>query len=221
MTNQVTDFDAGKTGWKGLYVVSGAAALLAGVLTFIGGIYLITTGLQSSTINSWLSLAGNNWLVVLFQLHAGINGVQLNQLYMLNLLDIGIMLLVAITFLGLYAAVRSASKIWSIIALVQPFLGLVIFIATLSAGRSAVMGAVLVISLVMLLRSTPFSNAVAYAGIPASVLLLVGDLSASIALSSIIAVFIGIGYVLLIIWLVLVGQQLIQLGRPESKGGYP
>ena len=221
MTNQVTDVDAGKTGWKGLYVVSGAAALLAGVLTFIGGIYLITTGLQSSTINSWLSLVGNNWLVVLFQLHAGINGVQLNQLYMLNLLDIGIMLLVAITFLGLYAAVRSASKIWSIIALVQPFLGVVIFIATLSAGRSAVMGAVLVISLVMLLRSTPFSNAVAYAGIPASVLLLVGDFSTSIALSSIIAAFIGIGYVLLIIWLVLVGQQLIQLGRPESKGGYP
>jgi hypothetical protein len=216
----VTDVDAGKTDWRGLYAVSGAAALLVGVLTFIGGMYLITTGLQSSTTSGWLSLVGNNWLVVLLQRHAGINGVQLNQLYMLNLLDIGIMLLVAIAFLGLYAAVRSASKIWSIIALVQPFLGVVIFIATLSAGRSAVMGAVLVISLVILLRSTTFSTAVAYIGIPASVLLLVGDLSASIALSGIIAFFVGIGYVLLIIWFVLVGQRLIQLGRPESKGGY-
>ena len=126
------------------------------------------------------------------------------------------MVLVAIMFLGLYAALRRASKIWSIIALVQPFLGIVIFIATNSAGRSAVMGAVLVISFVML-RSNTFSNATAYVGILVSVLLLVGDVSVSIARSSIIAILIGIGYVLLITWFSLVGRRLFQLGRGVSK----
>lgn len=133
------------------------------------------------------------------------------------------MILVAVTFLGLYAAVRSASKIWSIIALVQPFLGIMIFIVTHSAGRSAVIGAVLVISLTMLVRSTTFSKAIAYVGLAASVLLLVGDLTASIALSSTIAILVGIGYILIIIWLFLVGRRLFQLGRFESesstKGG--
>lgn len=155
--NHGTDAETADSRWKSLYKVSGAAALIAGALVLIAGIDLITTGLQPSTINGWLSLFGNNWLVLLFKLHAGVSGVQLDQLYVLNLLDIVIMVLVATMFLGLYAALRRASKIWSIIALVQPFLGIVIFIATKTAGRSAVMGAVLVISFVMLRRNT-FSN---------------------------------------------------------------
>jgi hypothetical protein len=126
------------------------------------------------------------------------------------------MVLVATLFLGLYVALRRASKIWSIIALAQPFLGIVIFIATNSAGRSAVMGAVLVISFVML-RSDTFSNATAYVGILASVLLLVGDVSVSIARSSTIAILVAIGYVLLIVWFFLVGRRLFQLGRGVSK----
>lgn len=194
-----------------LYKVSSAAALITGVLLLIAGIDPITTGLQF-IINGWLSWFGNNWLVLLFKLHAGVNGVQLSQLYVLNFLDIVIMILVAITFLGLYVALRRASKIWSLIALVQPFLGILIFIATKSAGRSAVMGAVLVMSFVML-RSNTFSNNIAYAGILASVLLLVGDLSVSIARSSIIAILIGIGYVLLITWFFMVGRRLFQLSK--------
>jgi hypothetical protein len=214
--NQVTDAETADFGWNWLYKVSGAAALIAGVLVLIAGIDLITTGLQPSTIYSWLSLFGNNWLILLFKLHAGVNGVHLDHLYVLNLLDIVIMVLVATMFLGLYVALRRASEIWSIIALTQPFLGIVIFIATNSAGRSAVMGAMLVISFVML-RSNTFSNATAYVGILASVLLLVGDVSVSIARSSIIAILIAIGYVLLIIWFFLVGRRLFHLGRGVSR----
>jgi hypothetical protein len=214
--NQVTDAETADLSWNWLYKVGGAAALIVGVLVLIAGIDLIITGLQPSTLYSWLSLFGNNWLILLFTLHAGVNGVQLDRLYVLNLLDIVIMVLVATLFLGLYVALRRASKIWSIIALAQPFLGIVIFIATNSAGRSAVMGAVLVISFVML-RSDTFSNATAYVGILASVLLLVGDVSVSIARSSTIAILVAIGYVLLIVWFFLVGRRLFQLGRGVSK----
>ena len=158
---------------------------------------------------------GNNWLAKFFQLHARINGVQLSQQYTLNLLDLGILLLVAITFLGLYAAVRADSKIWSVVALIQPFLGIVTYVAT-TVGRIAVVTAILVMSLVMLFRHTRFSKATAYIGLPASVLLIVGDVSTRHVFSNVIAVLVGIGYVLLIIWLFLVGRRLVQLGNRES-----
>ena len=212
----VLDAETEDSAWRALYRTGGTAALIAGVLALIAGINLIITVLQPSTINSWLSLFGNNWIVLLFRLYAGVNGVRLDQLYVLNLYDIVIMALVATTFLGLYAALRRASKIWSIIALVQPFLGIIIFVATNSAGRCGVMSAVLVISFVML-RSNTFNNATAYVGILVGVFLLVGDFSGSIGRSSIIATIIGIGYVLLISWFFLVGRRLFQLERSVPK----
>jgi len=172
----------------------------------------IIASLQPGTTGGLLSLFGNNWLVTLFKLHAGVSGAQPGQLYVFNLLDTAIMALVAATFLGLYVALMRTSKIWSLIALVQPFLGMAIFIMTGSAGRSAVMGSVLVISLVML-RSNTFDKATAYTGILASAFLLVGDLGIDIARSSFIAVLVGAGYVLLMVWLFLVARKLIRRGR--------
>ncbi len=215
MDKPVSNVDTGKT-WRGLYTVSGAAAVLAGIFLVIGGLYLIATPLQPSVVNSWLSLVGNNWLVKFFQLHARINGVQLSQVYTLNLLDLGILVLVAVTFLGLYAAVRTDSRLWSVIALIQPFLGIVSYIATL-VGRIAVVTAVLTMSLIMLVRHTRFSKAIAYVGVPAGVLLIIGDVSTRHVFSPAIAVLVGIGYILLVIWLFLVGWRLVQL-RKHTAG---
>lgn len=216
--NPVTGVEKNDSSWNWLYKVSGTAALIAGVLVLIGGIDLIITGFRLGTINGWLSIFGNIWLLLLLKLHLGVNGVQLGQLYVLNFIDIIFMILVAIMFLGLYVALRRASKIWSIIALIQPFLGLIIFVATKQAGRSAVMGALLVISFVML-RSNTFSNATAYVGILASILLLIGDISVTIARSSIIAIFIGIGYVLLVTWFFMVSRRLFQLEARHFERG--
>jgi hypothetical protein len=159
-----SDIEAMDSRWNWIYKFSSVTALIAGILFLIAGIELIIMVFQSGTINGsfW-----SNWLILLFKLHAGFNGIQLNQLYVLNLLDIVIMVFIALTFLGLYVALRRASKIWSIIALIQPFLGILIFIATQSAGRSAVMGGILVISFVMLQNNT-FKNFTAFLGIIAS-----------------------------------------------------
>ncbi len=213
--NQVINTEMADSRWNWLYKLSGTAALVAGALFLIAAIELIITGFQPGAVNGWLTLIPDNWLMVILKLHAGINGVEPNQLYELNLLDVAIMALIGMTHLGLYAALRDRSKIWSIVALVQPFLGIALFVATKSAGRSGVMGAGLVISLVML-RGDIFNKAIAYIGILSSILLLLGDISVGIAHSNIIAILTGIGYMLLLAWLLLVAQKLFQLGRGVS-----
>jgi hypothetical protein len=124
-----------------------------------------------------------------------------------NPLDVSILALAAIVHLSLFAALRPTSKIWSVVAVVQPFLAIALFLITALLGRSAVMGAGLVISCVML-RSNIFSKTIALTGILASVLLLIGDFGTTPnSYSSTLAILIGIGYVLLVIWFFLVGQR--------------
>ena len=211
--NRIVNAEFAESRWNWLYQVSGVASLILGVLFLIAMTSLFTAGLSPSTINGWLSPFQNNWLVVLFKLNAGFDGVQFDLLYGLNPLDIAIMALVATMYLGLYAALWRTSRIWSIIAAVMPFLGIVIFIATRIAGRSGVMGAGLVISFVML-RSNIFGKVTAFVGILSSVLLLAGDFGTTEnSPSTIVAVLIGIGYVLLMTWFFLIARRLLQLGH--------
>lgn len=217
MPNQATRLKEADSRWSWLYKISGAAALLAGVLLLMGMINLIIAVLQPGTINGWLSPFEDNWLIVIFRVHAGFSGAHIGLLHGLDFLDIVILALVGTIYLGLYAALKRTSRIWSIIAAIQPFLGIVLFVATKTAGRSGVMGAGLVSSLVMLWSRT-FSKATAYIGILASVLLLAGDLSAGvIPPSTVVATFFGVGYVLLTTWFFLVAQRLFQLGRGVLK----
>lgn len=200
-----------------IYKVSSVAALTAGALFLISAIDLILTVLHLDSKMNGLSLFQNNWLIVIFKLHAGFSGITLDQLHILNVLDIVILAIVGTMFLGLYSALRKTSKIWSIIAALQPFLGMVLFIMTKNAGRSGVMGAALVISFVML-QSDTFNKFTAYLGILASTLLLVGDFSAGvISPLAILATLVGIGYVSLVAWFFLVARQLFQLGESEGK----
>ncbi|KKN41879.1 hypothetical protein LCGC14_0718740, partial [marine sediment metagenome] len=130
------------------------------------------------------------------------------------LLDILIMVLFGIMSLALYPALRKVSKIWSIVAISEPFLGIVIFIITHSAGRSGVLAVVLTISIIML-WSNNFSKITAYMGILAGGLLLTGDILSTSSLF-IIAIIIAIGYILIMIWCILIALKLFQI----SKIGY-
>lgn len=213
MMNQVTAVETTESRWHWLYRISGAAALIIGMVLLVGMIRLIAAVLQPITPNSWLSPLQDNWLIVIFKLHAGFGGIQIEMLQILNFLDLAILVLVATMYLGLYVALQRTSKIWSIIAAIQPFLGIVLFITTQSAGRSTVMGAGLVISFVML-RSDVFNKATAYIGILASVLVLVGDLSAGVVPPlTIVATLFGIGYGLLMAWFFSIARRLFQLGE--------
>lgn len=200
-----------------VYKFSSAAALSVGILLLTAVIDLILTVLQPGIKNGWLSLFQNNWLVIIFKLHAGFNGIQSNLLYRVNLLDVAILALVGIIYIGLYIALRGTSKTWSIIAMAQPFLGVLLFITTKTAGRSGVMGATLVISIVML-RSNLFNKRIAYSGMLSGILLLAGDLGAGTAPSNTLAILTGIGYILLTTWFFLVARRLFQLGLGDRGG---
>lgn len=202
--------------WRVIYQISAAAALIAGILMLSGMIGLIISVLKPEAANGWAWFYQDNWLIVIFKILAGFGGNQTGLLHKLNVLDIAILALIGTMFLGLYAALRRTSRTWSLIALALPFLGIVLFIATKIAGRSAVMGAGLVISFIML-RNEIFNRATAFLGILASVLLLVGDFSAGVIHSNIITTLFGIGYGALIAWIFLIARRLLQLGQ-NKKG---
>jgi len=210
MPNQITSTETTDSRWSRFYKIGGAAAMVAGMLLLIGMISLIASVLQPNTTNSWLSLF-QNWLIVIFKLHAEFSGTQADLLHGLNLLDIVILSLVGMLCLSLSTAFRKAGKIWSLIAFALSVVGIILFIATQLAGRSTVMLAVLIISFVML-GNKVFSKVTIYAGILASVFLFVGDLTVGIH-SNIITILFGIGYILLTTWFFLIARSLYQPDR--------
>jgi hypothetical protein len=149
-----------------LYMASGAAGIVSAAMLFVAAASLLVHAVGSSSSASW-SWIGNNWLTLLLRLHAGSSDVHSNMLNQLSAMDLAIMALVCILFISLYLLLRKTSKVWSIVALAQSALGMVLFLATRTAGRSAVMGAVLVISFVMI-WSGVFGRVLAVIGIVGS-----------------------------------------------------
>ena len=200
--------------WNWFYRIAGAAALIIFALFLIGVMGIITADPQAATPKGWLTPFQSNWLIVLFKLNAGFSGVQPESLSVLEPLDIVIMVLFGTVFLALYVALGRTSKIWSAVAASLPFLGIVVLLITSTAGRSGLLVGGLILSAVILC-SNIFSKVSAYVGIVASALLFFGgDIGTAIFSSSnIIAVLIGIGYVLWMIWLLLIGRRLFQLGH--------
>jgi len=204
--------------WNWLYKLGGMAAVILLILFMTGIAGIIPTGSQSASKSAWFTSIQNNWLIVLFKLNVGFGGVRPDLLNVHNLVDIVIMALFGTMSLALYATLGCTSKIWSAIATSLPFVGIGVFLITNTAGRSGLLIGGMIFSAVML-RSNIFSKVSAYVGVAASALLFfAGDIGTALFSSSnIIAVLIGIGYVLWMIWLFLIGRRLYQLGRLEIK----
>ncbi len=186
-------------GWAQFIRLGGLSAYLLLALFLIG-----LTGIASAE-NKW-SFLQDNWLMILFKINASFQRTSPDRLNLLNLVDLVIMVLFGLLFLSLYAALHHTSRIWSIVAASLPFLGLVLFLITRTAGRSALLVGGLIFSILMLWNSS-FNKACAYTGIFGSALLFFGgDLgTAFLPPSDLIAFVIGIGYVLWMVWFFLIG----------------
>jgi len=181
-----------------------AGAIAAAVLF---GAFLIglIARLQSSLAVS------DNWLITLFNLNLRPGSTQPSALSVVSGLDIGLMLLFGTVMAAMYPALRHANRTWAVIAVALPFLGVPIFIATGTAGRSAVLLAGF-ISSILALRGQFGSTTSGWTGVLASaILLFLGDFgTAAFAPSRLLAVFIGIGYVLWTLWLLTVAFELFR-----------
>ena len=188
--------------------VSGAVSLILGVIFILSTIVFITSLIFTGD-NNWFSLHQNNWLIVIFKLHAGIIDISVDPLHGIHLLDILILILFCLLCYGLYTVLKKSCKIWSLIAFSLSVVTIILFITTQNAGRSTVMLSVMIFSLVML-KGNIFNKVTIYAGILASVSLFVGDLTVGINLDFISIIF-GIGYILLTTWFFLIGKKLFWL----------
>jgi hypothetical protein len=193
--------------------VSDASGYPSAGMSRLGGVCAISVAavLLASLLSFFIALPGlgfQNWLVVLFKLNAGTGGLPVNPLRVLNPLDLAVLVLVGITFLGLRPALQRVSKAWTAIAVAMPFAGIALFAITRLAGRSTVMGAGLVIAFLML-RGTGFSRSLAYTGILTNAFLLVADFATGPSPAPLVAVLVGIGYVLLVAWVLMIGAWLL------------
>jgi hypothetical protein len=203
-----TETDASHWSWFNL--VGSTAALSVGIMLLAAVPSFVLAGLQPLHGPAWLSPIQDNWLMIIFKLQAGLLSKPPDPLYGWNPLDFTILALAGATYLGLYASLKRTGKFLALIALVQPFFGMALFLLTKTAGRSAFMGAEIVISLLML-RSQRVKKFIAYLGIVAGVLLLAGDLGVAMAPSVVLATLTGMGYILGITWFFLIAHWLIQL----------
>ncbi|MDP4224222.1 MAG: hypothetical protein Q8868_13010 [Bacteroidota bacterium] len=199
---------------KKTYLLSGATALMLGILFLISAISFISSSITGNNCG-WHSTLQNNWLIVIFKLHAGLINIQDDPLHGLNLLDIIILVVFSITCLGLHFNLRKSSRIWSLIATILSLIAILLFLITQIAGRSTVMLSVLIFSLVMI-KDKIFSKVTIYTGILASVFLFVGDLSVGIH-SNFITILFGIGYILLTLWFFLISRTLYWLGSNKNE----
>jgi hypothetical protein len=183
------------------------------MLGHVGGVAaILTAALLLTGLLGWAiapqGLGPRNWLVVLFQINAGINHVSADMLRLLNPLDVAILAFVGLTYLGLrrsYAGTRGALLV---LAAALPFIGIPVLLVTGLAGRSSVMAAGVVAAATML-RSRD-SRRLGYLGLLANGLLLAGDVMTGASQAPFVAALLGFGYLLLLPWFLMVGIRLLR-----------
>lgn len=198
--------------------LGGVAGLTLLVLFLVGAIAIVSTASNPTGTNGWIAPIQSNWLVTLFKVNVPASGVTSAALTVLNPLDLGIMLLFSMLSFTLNYALRDTSRAWSLVALSMPLLGIPVFLATDTAGRSALLVSAFVFSIVMI-RSDIFYRPTAYVGLAASALLFLGgDIATAVFHpSSAIAGLLAIGYVLWVIWLLLITVRVFQLAGNQRS----
>ena len=185
----------------GSRVLARSGAVAAGVvaLMLLTGIAALAFGLPGLQLRTWL--------VVLFQINADVGSLPARPLRVFNPLDVIVLILTGVTIMAAWSLISRPSRAWLLISVTLPFFGIALLIATHLAGRSALMGAGLVIAL-FLARSSD-TRRMGYLGICANGLLLIGDIATGDVTGPFVAVLVAVGYLLLLAWFALIGARLL------------
>jgi hypothetical protein len=166
---------------------------------------------RSCSSASWLSsLACRAWLVVLFQIDAGIGRLPAEPLRVFNPLDVVLLVLAAAAILRVWEMLPRVSRAWLYLSVGLPFAGIALLLATHIAGRFALMGAGFVVAVFMIrdgdLRQVGILGVVADA-------IFAGDLGTRDTAHPLVAIIVVVGYLLLLAWFALVAVRLLASSR--------
>ncbi len=192
-------------------IISIALGLVLATAAICVSISLIFPEIDSKVIQ----LISDNWLIIIFKGHAKIINTNTNALQEISFYDIFILILFTGICTSLYMTLKKENKIWFMIAISLTSLGVIIFLITQLAGRSAFMASGLIISIVLLSKSTQY-NVAGMTGIISNTLLLIGDFTVGTSLK-IIPVLFGLGYILEIIWIFMIAFILIRVKIQEKQ----
>jgi hypothetical protein len=244
MMNQVTNAETADSAYKSLYRLGGAAALVVVVL-MLGVVIVFTVYPQPSTVSDWFELFQSNKVIglldfwglevpsyamfalVFLVLYAALREANQGRMAIaitFSLLGVGIFLATNNPFSMLslsdqYAAATTDAQRATLLAAGQAVLANTSqrVVGGFNVGWFLVSVAGLIVSSVML-QSRSFSRSTAYVGILAWTLSLVDYLRQIVTQSATIALLVILpGTLVLVVWLVLVGRRLYQLGRPERE----
>ncbi|HZD60635.1 MAG TPA: DUF4386 family protein [Anaerolineae bacterium] len=244
MMNQVTDAETADSAYKSLYILGGVAALIAAVL-ILSEVIVIAFYPQPSTISGWFMLFQSSRIIALLDfwglevpMYAMFTIVFLAFYFVLRKVNEGRMA-IAMTFallgIGIFLATNNPFSMLSLSnqyaaattdAQRSTFLaaGQALLVNTnqravggFNMGLFLVSVAGLMVSSIMF-QSSSFSRLTAYVGILANALSLADYLRQALTPSAIITLLVILSNSLfLVIWYVLVGRRLYQLGRLERK----
>jgi hypothetical protein len=187
---------------------SGAVAAGVVALMLLSGIAALAVGLPSLQLRTWL--------VVLFQINADVGSLPARPLRVFNPLDVIVLILTSVTIMAVWSLIPRPSRAWLLISVTLPFFGIALLIATHLAGRSALMGAGLVIASFMARSSD--TRRMGYLGFCANGLLLVGDIATGEVTGPFVAALVAVGYLLLLAWFALIGARLLHVSQAWVGG---
>ncbi len=175
--------------WKYTYVIGGVASLVIGAIFSIALIELMTGTIE---------IFQNNFVIRLIKLHAEYSESLEELLGVVNLLDMSILVLVSLTALAFYPTLRNVNGTLAIIALCQPFLGILLFLITQEIGRTVTFSTALTISAIILWNERSDRDAIL--GVVSAGLILIPDISFMFFYSEIMSIIMSTGYLLFIPW---------------------
>jgi hypothetical protein len=185
-----------------------------GIILSVAAICLAISVIWTDKDLKLVSLISNNWLLKIFKLQAHIINNH-DILLGINLYDIGIILLFILVCLALFEKFKFQYKVWFSISISLMVLGLVVFIITNLAGRSAFMASGLIISS-LFFSNNIHSKVAGFTGIIANVLLLTADFTVD-ANIKIIPFLFGVGYILLIVWIFMIARILTMTEKDPTS----
>ncbi len=244
MMNQVAHTETADSTYQSLYKIGGVATLIVAVL-ILGDVVVLAIYPQPNTISDWFALFQSNSIVGLLDLW-GLE-VPMYLMFILMYLTLYMVLrkanqslmVIALTFalLGIgvflatnnpfsmlslsnqYAAAATDAERSTFLAAGQALLSNTSqrAVGGFNTGLFLVSVAGLMVSSVML-QSNSFSRSTAFVGILAHALSLADYLRQALTPSAIVALLVILPNALfLVIWYVLVGRRLYQMGRLEGK----